>query len=92
MLLTSLEDLYDKHDHMLVCNRGILATPLEEPKGHSNCQLENIIKYAKPIVKQNIQQAQQNGPNFKPIYKHFLPISDIVPPDSTTVQPQSTTI
>ena len=75
MLFSQLEDLYDKQDNILVCDKGILAKPLEEHRTHSNHQLQNFIKYATPLIKSSINIAKNFGNNYKPINKHFPPIS-----------------
>ena len=84
MLLSQLEDLYAKHDEILVCDQGILAKPLEDGKTHSNCQIQNFIKYATPLLKFSIKTAKKNGTKYKPINKHFPPISPTATLESTT--------
>ena len=58
MLLAKLEELYNKFDQVLQCDRVLFEKPLEERKLQSNKQLDNIIKYLTPLVKKSIERAK----------------------------------
>ena len=81
MLLAKLEELYNKFDQVLLCDRVLFEKPLEEQKLQRNKQLDNIIKYLTPLVKKIIKWAKENSKKYKPINKHFLPAPPRIPPE-----------
>ena len=58
---------------MLVLDREIFSKPYEVRAQHSTKQLKQWYAWAKPIVKQSLQDAAEHGKRYKPINQHFLP-------------------
>ena len=79
MFISLLEDFDSKFDQVLLCDRVLFDKPLEERKQLSNLQLENLIKYLQPLIKQSIEHATKNRCKFKPINQHFAPTCPTIP-------------
>ena len=54
-------------------DKRFFSTPLQTRQTQSNAQLESYIEYHEALIKDSIQQAEDMGPNFRPIIAYFPP-------------------
>ena len=73
-LLTQVQDLYQKYDQVLACDKHLLDEPVEDFQRKSNSQIKTFLDYTKPLINFSIKTVKEQGTTqFTPINIHFKP-------------------
>ena len=86
MLLSKVQDLYDKYDKVLFIDQHYFSTPFEEVQTWHNIQLKQYIEYYEPLIKESVDRALKMGSRFQPINTYFPSTASL----STTLPTQLT--
>ena len=70
-LLQEIKDLYEKQGNMLSADRDIFSAPQSSREHHTITQLQEYVRFAKPITKKSIEDAREHGKRFRKIPEYF---------------------